>query len=59
MSARDATTAWDLKCLVREQLVAFMQEHYPHALPRVRSEAAATFKIDERSLVKEKIVPGV
>ena len=40
MSAKDAATAWDLKCYVREKLIAFLQENYPHSLPKVRSEAA-------------------
>lgn len=38
MSAADAPTAWDLRCEVREKLVAFLQQHYPHALPRIRAE---------------------
>ncbi|HTO90304.1 MAG TPA: mechanosensitive ion channel domain-containing protein [Candidatus Sulfotelmatobacter sp.] len=38
MSAPDSSTAWDLRCLVREKLVAFMQERYPEALPRARVE---------------------
>jgi small-conductance mechanosensitive channel len=36
MTAEDAPTAWDLRCEIRERLVAFLQEHHPHALPRVR-----------------------
>lgn len=38
VSAQDAGTAWDLRCLVREQLIAFLQEHYPQSLPRARME---------------------
>ncbi|MCB1771268.1 MAG: mechanosensitive ion channel [Candidatus Competibacteraceae bacterium] len=36
MSAPDASIAWDLRCLVREQFVAFLQTHYPQCLPRTR-----------------------
>lgn len=36
MSAPDSGTAWDLRCLVRERLVAWLQASYPEALPRVR-----------------------
>ncbi|MGH9407808.1 MAG: mechanosensitive ion channel family protein, partial [Terriglobia bacterium] len=36
--ANDAGTAWDLRCYIREQLIVFLQEHYPHSLPRVRAE---------------------
>jgi small-conductance mechanosensitive channel len=37
MSAADSSTAWDLRCHVREQLVAFLQRKYPEALPQVRA----------------------
>jgi small-conductance mechanosensitive channel len=35
-SAADASRAWDLRCEVREKLVAFLRERYPETLPRVR-----------------------
>ena len=38
MSAQDASTAWNLRCEVREKLLAFIQSHYPDALPKVRAE---------------------
>lgn len=41
VSARDAGQAFDLRCEVREKLIAFLQEEYPHALPRQRAEIAA------------------
>jgi small-conductance mechanosensitive channel len=37
VGARDAPSAWDLRCTVRERLVTFLQENYPAALPRVRA----------------------
>ena len=39
VSAADAGKAWDLRCRVREGLVAFMQREYPGNLPRARVEA--------------------
>jgi small-conductance mechanosensitive channel len=36
MSSGDAPTNWDLRCEVREGLVAYLQANYPHALPTVR-----------------------
>ncbi len=36
-SAADASSAWDLKCDLREQLLAWIHEHHPDALPRVRT----------------------
>ena len=35
-SARNSPDAWDLKCLVREELVTFVQENYPESLPKSR-----------------------
>jgi hypothetical protein len=37
MSAADSSTAWDLRCHVREELVTFLQRKHPDALPRVRA----------------------
>jgi small-conductance mechanosensitive channel len=36
MSAADAGRAWDLRCEVREKLVAFLRRSYPETLPRLR-----------------------
>ena len=36
VSARDSGTLWDLRCYVREKLVAFVRETQPDALPRLR-----------------------
>jgi len=38
MSALDASTAWNLRCEVREKLLYFVQTKYPNALPRIRAE---------------------
>jgi hypothetical protein len=40
VSAADAGRVWDLRCLVRERLLAFLQERFPEALPRTRIELA-------------------
>lgn len=40
VSAADASQAWDLRCEVREQLVAFVQRRYPRSLPRLRTSFA-------------------
>lgn len=40
MSAKDSPTAWNLRCEVREKLIAFLQRRYPDALPRTRAELA-------------------
>jgi small-conductance mechanosensitive channel len=36
-SAADASLAWDLRCEIREKLVAFVQQNYPESLPRLRA----------------------
>jgi hypothetical protein len=41
VSADSAPTAWDLRCEVRERLLAWLQEQRPGALPRVRAELEA------------------
>jgi small-conductance mechanosensitive channel len=38
MSAADASTAWSLRCQVREKLIDFIQKNYPQALPKLRAE---------------------
>lgn len=38
MSASDSSILWDLRCEVREGLIAFLQERHPESLPRVRGE---------------------
>ena len=40
VSARNSGEAWDLRCEVREKLIAFLQREYPYALPRQRVEVA-------------------
>lgn len=38
MSAKDSGIAWDLRCLVREKMIDFMQKNYPEQLPKLRAE---------------------
>lgn len=40
--ARDAGTAWDLRCYIREQLITFLQTRYPQSLPKMRAELQPT-----------------
>ena len=37
MSAQDASTAWSLRCHVREKLVDFIQKKFPDSLPKLRA----------------------
>lgn len=36
MTAKNSPTAWDLRCLVREKLIAFIQKSYPECLAKSR-----------------------
>jgi small-conductance mechanosensitive channel len=38
MSASDASSAWNLRCEVREKLIEFIRKNYPDGLPKVRAE---------------------
>ncbi|MCG5448215.1 MULTISPECIES: mechanosensitive ion channel family protein [Micromonospora] len=38
VSAADAGSLWDLRCLVREHLVAWIRDNRPTAMPRLRAE---------------------
>ncbi len=49
VSARTSPEAWDLRCEVREKLIAFLQQEFPKALPKQRSEL-----IDFASLRREE-----
>jgi small-conductance mechanosensitive channel len=50
VSAHDAGTLWDLRCLVRERLVGWVWEHRRESLPRFRAEMAAANGSDGASL---------
>ncbi|MET8552140.1 hypothetical protein [Micromonospora zamorensis] len=34
----DGASAWDLRCDIREGLVAYLRDHHPQWLPRTRSQ---------------------
>jgi hypothetical protein len=38
VTAADASKSWDLRCEIREKLIAYLQTHHPQRLPRVRAE---------------------
>ncbi|MGE4313284.1 MAG: mechanosensitive ion channel family protein [Pseudobdellovibrionaceae bacterium] len=51
VSATDSSTAWDLRCLVREKMIGFVQENYPQFLPQNRAEISGA---DDALLRSEK-----
>ena len=44
MDVRNSSDAWDLRCLVREKLIEFLQKNYPGSLPRYRGEMETAAK---------------
>ncbi len=42
-SAADSSSAWDLRCEIREKLVDYLQRNYPGSLPRMRAELQPLF----------------
>jgi len=50
VSAANTNAVWDLRCEVREKLLAFIKSEIPHALPRRRNMSV---------LLAEEVVPGI
>ncbi|MFW6362973.1 MAG: mechanosensitive ion channel family protein [Spirochaeta sp.] len=42
VSGIDSPTTWDLRVLVREQLISFLQKEYPECLPHTRIDAVVS-----------------
>ena len=55
-SARNATSAFDLKCEIREKMLAFMRDECPEALPRDRIDMAQIEASTRRPLPKGAIL---
>jgi small-conductance mechanosensitive channel len=47
ISAPDAPSAFDLRCHMREQLIAFLRDEYPQSLPQTRLRLAEELKKNE------------
>jgi small-conductance mechanosensitive channel len=44
VSARDSSASWDLRCEVREKLIAFLANSFPGALPQRRQQTLAALE---------------
>jgi small-conductance mechanosensitive channel len=40
-TAADSSKAWDLRCEIREKLIAHIQKHHPQSLPLLRTEISS------------------
>jgi small-conductance mechanosensitive channel len=47
VSARNAPQSWDLRCEIREKLIAYLQREMPEALPRERADISPPLGIRE------------
>jgi hypothetical protein len=45
-TAADSSKAWDLRCEIREKLIAYLQREYPESLPRFRADMGAAISAD-------------
>ncbi len=50
VSARDSSTAFDLRCDIREKLISYIQQNYPDSLPKTRAESFPNQNIPPESL---------
>ncbi len=46
-TAADASKAWELRCEIREKLIAYLQEEMPDSLPRFRATVAQRREVDD------------
>lgn len=57
-SARSAPVAFDLRCEVREKLMAYMRDHCPHALPRDRLALEQPTPTPDQAGTKADLAPA-
>jgi small-conductance mechanosensitive channel len=48
MSSRNSSESFDLRCIVREQMISFIRDNYPESFPRTRFASAAPLREGER-----------
>jgi small-conductance mechanosensitive channel len=53
MSSADAPSNWDLRCEVREKLLAFLRDRYPGSLPKLRTEAGAAMDVSTPAAARQ------
>jgi small-conductance mechanosensitive channel len=46
VSSRNSSENFDLRCLVREQMIAYIQKHYPASFPTTRFAAISEIPVD-------------
>lgn len=60
-SAGDSSRAWDLRCYLRENILSFINVHYPDSLPRIRATMSNEAEVErpepETSPIAERQPP--
>ncbi len=41
-TSADSSKSWDLRCNIREKLIAYLQRHHPQCLPKLRAELGSS-----------------
>src|SRR5882757_4834846 len=57
VSARNAPQSWDLRCEMREKLIAFIRDEMPEALPRERAILIPSGGGDDADLLRRPAAP--
>jgi small-conductance mechanosensitive channel len=57
VSARNAPQSWDLRCEMREKLIAFIRDEMPEALPRERAILIPSGGGDDADFVQRRAAP--
>lgn len=57
VSARNAPQSWDLRCEMRERLIAFIRDEMPEALPRERAILIPQGGGDDTEFVQRAVAP--
>jgi small-conductance mechanosensitive channel len=57
VSARNAPQSWDLRCEMREKLIAFIRDEMPEALPRERAILIPSGGGDDADYVQRRAAP--
>ena len=58
VSSPGSSENFDLRCLVREKMIEFLHEHYPHALPTMRFELRSTVDVSSEDAQAAALRPG-
>jgi small-conductance mechanosensitive channel len=59
VSARNAPESWDLRCEIREKLLAFLRQEMPEAMPRHRADVSPPLAVHEDFAAPRAMAEGM